>query len=227
MSTPLSSHRILLIAFAAFALAMLSSTIYFRVEEQKLIVQNRQLLSEIHNMVSPKNAPNAGRFNRPSVLFDTPVTEKTALSFFWFGDMDSHFRNPVNFFVVKDADHQLHKVQLTDFVKDDQANVFVSEEEMERILKAVKALDLSWYDSSGRKKFESAGRRRGTGMLDITLVDLDRTGEAHIRIAEMCNLLDRLDSTMPTPRILWQFRTFRWDNGCEIPGYENHSVPAE
>jgi hypothetical protein len=75
--------------------------------------------------------------------------------------------------------------------------------------------------------FKGASHRAGTNMLDITLLGSDATGEVHIRIAEMCDLLDRLDSTMPTPRKLWQFRTFRWDNGCEIRGYENHSVPAE
>jgi hypothetical protein len=64
-------------------------------------------------------------------------------------------------------------------------------------------------------------------MLDIPLAGSDATGEAHIRIAMMCDLLGRLDSTMPSPRILWQFRTFRWDNGCEIRGYENHREPVE
>lgn len=64
--------------------------------------------------------------------------------------------------------------------------------------------------------FKGASHRAGTNMLDITLLGSDATGEVHIRIAEMCDLLDRRDSTMPTPRKLWQFRTFRWDNAWQF-----------
>jgi hypothetical protein len=110
---------------------------------------------------------------------------------------------------------------------DDQANIFVSTGEMKRILNGLKSLGLRWSDLRGREVLKGASHPAGTNMLDITLLGSDATGEAHIRIAEMCDLLDRLDSTMPTPRILWQFRTFRSDNGCEIRGYENHTVPAE
>ena len=77
-----------------------------------------------------------------------------------------------------------------------------------------------------REVLKSANHRGGTNMLDITLLGSDATGEAHIRIAQMCDLLGRLDSTMPTPHILWQFRAFRWDNGCEIRGYDNSTIPA-
>ena len=96
------------------------------VGEQKLAAQNQKLLAEIRDLQSSKALPIAaqrGQPWRPSGCFDN---RRTALSFFWFGDMESHFRNPVNFFVVPDADHRLHKVELTDFVSDDQENMFVS-----------------------------------------------------------------------------------------------------
>jgi hypothetical protein len=227
MSIRLPSHQIPLLVLAIVALVMSSLTVYFRVEEQKLSAQNQKLLIEIHDLQSPQPLPTAAQRGQPSALLDAPITEKTALSFFWFGDMESHFRNPVNFFVVPDADRRLHKVELTDFVTDDQVNMFVSTAEMKRILDGLKSLRLRWSDLRGREEFKGADKRSGTDMLDITLLGPDSTGEAHIRIAEMCDLLDRLDSTMPTPRILWQFRTFRWDNGCEIRGYENYPVPAE
>lgn len=227
MGNRLPSHQIPLLALAIIALVLSSLAVYFRVGEQRLSVQNRKLLIEIHDMQSSQALSAAAQRGQRSALLDAPITEETALSFFWFGDMESHFRNPVNFFVVPDADQRLHKVQLTDFITDDQVNMFVSAKEMERILDGLKTLGLRWDDSRGRKELKSAFRRHGSDMLDITLVGSDTTGEAHIRIAEMCDLLNRLDSTMPTPRILWQFRTFRWDNGCEIRGYENYPAPAE
>jgi hypothetical protein len=226
MSIRLSSHRVPFLALVTVALIMSSLAVIFRVEEQKLATQNQELLAKIRDLQSPKALPTTAQRSQPSVLLDAPITEKTALSFFWFGDMESHFRNPVNFFVVPDADRRLHKVELTDFVTDDQANMFVSAGEMKRILGGLKSLGLRWTDLRGREVLKDASHRGGTNMLDITLLGSDATGEAHIRIAEMCDLLDRLDSTMPTPRMLWQFRTFRWDNGCEISGYENYPVPA-
>ncbi|MGA2809335.1 MAG: hypothetical protein ABSE87_14495 [Terracidiphilus sp.] len=227
ISFRLPSQRVLSLALAVIALIMSTLTVVFRVEEQKFAARNQKLLAEIRDLQSPKPKAAAAQQGQPSALLDAPITEKTALSFFWFGDMDSHFRNPVNFFAVPDADRRLHKVEFTDFITDDQANMFISSTEMKRILEGLQALGLRWSDSRGRKVFRGPNHGGGTGMLDITLVGSDSTGEAHIRIAEMCASLDRLDSTMPTPRILWQFRTFRWDNGCQIPGYENYSVPAE
>jgi len=227
MGVRLPSHRVLVIVLVLVALITSSLAVVFRVNEQKLVAQDQKLLAEIRNLQPPKASPNAAQRGHPSALLDSPITDKTALSCFWFGDMESHFRNPVNFFVVPESDARFHKVELTDFIRDDQANMFISREEMKRILDGLKSLGLYWSDSRGRKEFVSANHRRGTDMLDITLLGPDATGEAHIRIAEMCDLLNRLDPTMPTPRILWQFRTFRWDNGCEIRGYENYQVPAE
>ncbi|MBS1804002.1 MAG: hypothetical protein JST28_11590 [Acidobacteria bacterium] len=227
MSIHLPSHRVLSIVLVVIALITSSLAVVFRIREQKLAAENHRLLAEARGPQAPRVLPTAAQRSQPSVLLDAPISEETALSFFWFGDMESHFRNPVNFFVVPDTDQRLHKVELTDFIADDQANIFVSKGEMKRILEGLKALDLRWYDSRGRKKLESANHRRGTDMLDITLVGSGLTGEAHIRIARMCELLDGLDSAMPTARILWQFRTFRWDNGCKIQGYVNHEVPKE
>lgn len=221
------SHRVLSLVFVIIALITSSLAVVLRVEEQRLAAQNENLLAEIRDLQSPRALPTAVQRGQPSALLDAPITDKTALSFFWFGDTESHFRNPVNFFVVPDADRRLHKVEFTDFITDDQINMFVSTAEMKRILDGLKSLGLRWSDLRGREEFKGADKRSGTDMLDITLLGPDSTGKAHIRIAEMCDLLDRLDSTMPTPRILWQFRTFRWDNGCEIRGYENYQVPAE
>lgn len=227
MSDSLPSRQILCLVLAVTCLITSILAVIYRAKELKLAAQYQKLKAEIDDLQPSKALPLATQRNKPSALLDAPITEKTALSFYWFGDMESHFRNPVNFFVVSDGDVKLHKVELTDFITDDQANMFVSSLEMQRILGGLKSLQLDWADLRGREVLKSRNDRKGTDMLDITLLGSDSTGEAHIRIAQMCALLDRLDSTMPTPRILWQFRTFRWDNGCEIPGYENHQVPTE
>lgn len=160
-----------------------------------------------------------------SAVLDSPVTERTAVSFFWFGDMDSHFRSPMNFYVVPDADSRLHKVEVE--AGDDQWNAFISASEMQSLIDGLKALDLRWVDFKGREVFKSLFKRTDDGFLDITVVSSKATSKSHIRIARMCNELSRLDSAMPTPRILWQFQNFRVDKGCRVPGFNNNVIPPE
>ena len=140
MSIRLPYQRVLPSVLVFVALITSSAAVFFRARAQKLATQNQKLLDEIRDIQSPEALHTAAQWNRPSILLDGPIAEKTALSLFWFGDMESHFRNPIDFFVVPDADHRLHKVELIDFIKDDQANVFVSAGEMKRILGGLKSL---------------------------------------------------------------------------------------
>jgi hypothetical protein len=204
---------------------MSSLTVYFRIEQRELAAQTQKLLVEIHDLRSRQASPPDGWSTKPSALLNAPINEETALSFFWFGDMESHFRDPIDFFVVADADSRLHKVEMPG--NDHQVNMFVSAGEMKRIFEGLKALALPWADLRGREAFKDTFHRKGTDMLDITVVGSDTTTKTYIRIARMCDQLDRLDSMMPSPRILWQFRTFRWDNGCDIRGYDNSAMPPQ
>jgi len=63
--------------------------------------------------------------------------------------------------------------------------------------------------------------------MDLTVVSSRGTAKAEIRLTRMCDDLLKIDDAMPTPRILWQFRTLRWDDGCVIPGYRNEELPKE
>jgi hypothetical protein len=224
MSAILPSRRIILSVLVIVALVTSGLTIYLRINQQRLDRQNQKLLDEISDLQSRQKIPVEVR-QQPSILLDASVSDKTALSFYWFGDMDSHFRDPINFYVVPGGDSKWHKVEVPD--KDDQVSVFVSAAEMKQILESMKTLGLRWSDSHGREVFPDTFHRKGTDMLDITLVSADSTAKTHIRIARMCDQLDKLDSVMPSPRILWQFQTFRWDNGCYIRGYDNSAQPPE
>lgn len=142
MSAHLPSPRVLFLVLLTMLLVTSGLAVVFRAKGKKLAAQNEKLLAETRDLSLPKAMPAPVQKSQPSVLLDAPITEKTALSFFWFGDMESHFRNPVNFFVVRDADQRLHKVEFTDFVTDDQVNMFVSATEMKRILDGLKSLGL-------------------------------------------------------------------------------------
>jgi hypothetical protein len=164
----------------------------------------------------------AGQSSGQSAVLDSPITESTAISFFWIGDLDSHFRDPMNFYAVSHTDRRFHTVSV-----DHQWNAFISSSEMQGLIDGLKALHLDWVDSSGREEFVDYRKRNNDGFLDITVVASKSTSKARIRIARMCDQLARLDSAMSSPRILWQFQLFRVDNGCEVPGYNNSVVPPE
>jgi hypothetical protein len=159
-----------------------------------------------------------------SAVLDSPVTERTAVSFYWFGDEESHFRVPINFYVVPDGDGRLHKVNWN-FPR--SASAFMTASEMMGLIERLKALNLEWIDSKGREDFKDGLDRRDYWILDITVLSSKSTSRSGIRIARMWDKLARLDSAMPTPRILSQFQTFRWDNGCDVPGYVNYEIPPE
>lgn len=185
--------------------------------------RRRQLL--LSSLVSLAAIATGQKPNQSAVL-DSPVAESTAVSFFWIGDMDSHFRAPINFYAVSQSDRRFHTVSVGPFA-DHQWNAFISVSEMQRLMDGLKALDLRWVDSKGREAFKDAQKRTGTGFLDITVVSHDGTSKSYIRIARMCEELSQLDSAMPTPRILWQFQLFRVDNGCHVPGYNNSVIPPQ
>jgi hypothetical protein len=168
----------------------------------------------------------AGQMPMRSSALDSPVTAKTAVSFFWFGDMDSHFRSPINFYVAPEGDRKLNTVVVESAgPAGHQWSAFISSSEMQRLIDGLKALDLRWNDFKGREAFKPGLKRADDGFLDITVVSSKATAKAYVRIARMCDELLRLDPAMPSPRILWQFQLFRVDNGCQVPGYNNSVIP--
>ncbi|MDR3792882.1 MAG: hypothetical protein P4L03_05820 [Terracidiphilus sp.] len=223
-----ASHWIIPSILLLAVLILLYLELHIRMEDRKLAALLPQFFKVNPGPQSQQKVRLASPWFKPSPLLDAPISDKTALSFFWFGDMESHFRDPINFYAVPGADSRLHKVSLANGeMRDDQVDVFISAAEMERLLEGLKSLGLHWDDSKDREVFRDTHHRRDNGFLDITFVSSNATAKSHIRIARMCTQLDHLDSLMPTPRILWQFRTFRWDNGCEISGYDNQAMPSE
>lgn len=187
MNVRVQVNRILLPVLAIVVLVSSSLAVYLRIEQRRLTAQVQRLQAEIHDLQPPRDTVPKYLQNKPSPLLNAPITGKTALSFFWFGDMDSHFRLPINFFVVPDADRKLHKVEIPD--RDSQVNVVISAGEMKRILDGLKSLNLRWADLRGREVFKGTFHRKATDMLDVTLVSSDATAKANIRIARMCDEL--------------------------------------
>lgn len=51
-----------------------------------------------------------GQPPKQSVVLNYPVDRTTAVSFFYFGDLESHWREPMNIYVTDAGDPRLHTV---------------------------------------------------------------------------------------------------------------------
>jgi hypothetical protein len=150
----------------------------------------------------------------------------TALQFYWFGDVDSHFRLPMDFHVVAVSDPRFHKVEITTELLQQAAIAYISLREMQEIILHLSRSDADWNETN--KLSSLRGRPLDSDNIpQVTIISSRGTSVGHVRIARMCEEFASYDALMPTKRILWQFQTMRWDNGCIIPGYHNEDAPPD
>jgi hypothetical protein len=165
---------------------------------------------------------------RESNVVNLPVDQHTAVSFFWFGDMESHWRHPMNFYVANVTDPKLHSVSIGNGLASRGVETWVTASEMQTLIAKLSQSHLEWVDSRTVLPLPPWSKRTdGHDSFDITLVSAKGTVRASVRLARMCDELLQFDSVMPTPRLEWQFQTMRWDDGCVIAGYHNEARPKE
>ncbi len=160
-----------------------------------------------------------------SVVLNSPVGRTTAVTFFWFGDIESHWRQPMNFYVADASDPRLHTLSFGGLdARGDDA--WITAAEMKALIEKLSRSGLKWMDSKRVEQFKAWNQReKGHDTFDITVISARGTASAGIRIARMCDELLQFDPVMPTPTLRWQFQTLRWDDGCVIAGYANEAKP--
>jgi hypothetical protein len=164
---------------------------------------------------------------RESVVLNSSTDQTTVVSFFWFGDMESHWREPMNFYVAGANDPKLHTVSFGRF-DSKGVDTWITAAEMSTLIEKLSKSDLSWMHSKKVQPLKAWNRRTdGHNTFDITVMSARGTATAGIRITRMCEELLQFDPVMPTPRLKWQFQTLRWDDGCVIAGYNNEEKPKD
>jgi hypothetical protein len=166
-----------------------------------------------------------GQSRNLSAVLSSPVDKATVVSFFYFGDIWSHWRKPMNFYVADSNDPKLHTVLIGEGQDSQGWEAWITTSEMRCLTEKLIQSDLQWSESTEVKPFGSWRERPANDWLEITVISSKGTAKAEIRLTRMCDELQQLDSVMATPRILWQFQTLRWDDGCVIPGYHNENRP--
>jgi hypothetical protein len=169
-----------------------------------------------------------GQPPKHTVVLNSPVDRTTAVSFFWFGDIESHWRHPMNFYVADASDPRLHTVFLDHGPASKGVETWITAREMQTLIDKLAQSNYGWQDSKTVEHFKPWQKRTdGHDTFDITVISAKGTARAGIRLARMCDELLQFDSVMPTPRLRWQFQTLRWDDGCAIAGYDNEAMPKE
>jgi hypothetical protein len=169
-----------------------------------------------------------GQIHEQSAVLNSPVDRRTAVSFFYFGDIQSHFRQPMNLYVAAEGDSRLHTVQANFGANSTGLETWITAAEMQTLIGELAHSDLDWVDSKVVEPFGAWQKRRdGEHSFDIIVVSSNGTAKASIRLTRMCDELLRFDSVMPTPRLRWQFQTLRWDDCCVVPGYHNEAAPKD
>jgi hypothetical protein len=169
-----------------------------------------------------------GQTPKQSVVLNSPIDRTTAVSFFWFGDMESHWRAPMNLYVASANDPRLHTVSIEHGMTSRGVETWITASEMQTLIEKLSRSHLEWMDSKTVVPFKPWPKRTdGHDSFDITVISTKGTARAGIRLARMCDELLEFDSVMPTPRLRWQFQTLRWDDGCVIAGYHNEAMPKE
>jgi len=167
-----------------------------------------------------------GQTPKPSVVLNSPVDRTTAVSFFYIGDLESHFRQPTNLYVAAEGDPRLHTVHFDSGPNSRGLETWITASEMRALVDKLAHSDLAWVDSKTVEPIKGwHDRRDGQYSFDLTVVSSNGTATAKIRLTRMCDELLQFDSVMPTPRLRWQFQILRWDDGCVVPGYHNETIP--
>ena len=166
-----------------------------------------------------------GQPPRQNAILNLPIDQTTAVSFFYIGDMWSHWRDPMNFYAAAVDDPRLHTLHIDNGPHSKGWETWITTTEMRFLTEKLVKSDLEWSESKKVEVFQGKRNRRSGDWFDITVISSKGTAKARIRLTRMCDELRQLDSVMATPRILWQFQTLRWDDGCIIPGYKNEARP--
>ena len=165
----------------------------------------------------------AGQKTRESTVLNTPVDVTSSVSFFWFADEDSHFRNPITFYPVPDGNPKLHSADLH---AHESWNAYISEAEMGRILERLRWSDAKWVETRHRAELKDLESKIVGDTLEIVVFSSAGTARSATRHT-ICEHLADMDTALSSTRVLWLFQMFRVDRGCFVQGFDRSQFPTE
>jgi len=166
------------------------------------------------------NSPGYAQTASDDSVLDSPADETVAIRFFFQPAGDS-FHVPLVFRVVNETDPRLNTAPILDSGR----TGYISLSEMQQLLPRVAHLHLFWRQAETVEVLGSFRLLNRSVNMDITIVSSHGTARAVLDHRTICETLSPLDSTLKTPRALWEFQLFRQGYGCKVPGFNYDAYP--
>lgn len=152
-------------------------------------------------------------------VLSTSVDQSVAVRFFFHpGD---YFHVPLIFRVAALKDAQLNTAPLLP----DGRTAYISASEMQQLKQGLVRLGLPWQESKTEEVFGDPLKIPLVYQMTITVVSSKGTATSGFDPAKICETLAPLDSTLTTPRALWEFQIFRGEFHCKVPGLSGQTYP--
>jgi hypothetical protein len=157
------------------------------------------------------------RLNQESKsLVHCPANKDTAIRFFYNPPGD-YFHFPLIFRPVDETDPRRNTAPMTT----EGQTAYISFAEMHRLMEGLARSGLSWKNSERVEVLGSYKHLLPLDNMEVLIICPKRTASAKLAAKEICETLALLDSTLKTPRALWEFQAFRIGYGCKVPaGFE-------
>jgi hypothetical protein len=165
----------------------------------------------------------AGQKTKESTVLNTPVDVTSSVSFVWFADEDSRFKNPITFYAVPDGNPKLHSADLHPH---ESWNAYISEAELGRVLERLRWSDAKWAETRRRAELKDLESKIVGDTLEIVVVSSAGTARSATRHS-ICERLADMDTALSNSRVLWLFQMFRVDRGCSVQGFDRSRFPTE
>lgn len=155
------------------------------------------------------------------LLLGCSADETTAIRLFYNNESD-YFHFPLIFRAVEQRDPRLNTAPMVA----EGRTVYISQTEMQSLLRGLAQLDLPWQES---KKVETLGSfkrlRPWSDSMEILVACSKGTARVKVDPKKICEILKPLDSALKTPRALWEFQRFRLNYGCQVSGFQYGAYP--
>jgi len=148
-----------------------------------------------------------------------PVNKYTVASFS-FSPPQNYTHPAMLFRVVDQDDTRLNTAPMLDQGR----TVFISLEEMKRLIERLTVMQLAWHRSA-QTELPSIGHSEVSNEMRIRVYDSTGSFLALLSPRDLCASLASLNDAIKQPRALWEFRLFQREYGCKIPGFNRDAYP--
>jgi len=152
-------------------------------------------------------------------IVDSPADKSTAIRFFF--NSEDYFHAPLIFRVVDPKDARLNTAPM----RLEGRTAYITAPEMQKMMQGLVQFGLTWQESRKRQSFVYAAKNPLLYEMRITVVSSRGTAVSGVDPVKICENLAPLDSTLTTPRALWEFQVFRGGYDCKVPGLSGETYP--